>query len=474
MGIRLNLYLDDGLVLARSKRQAERDGKKVVDLLQRLGFIVNWKKSSLTPVQRWQFLGLLWDAKELTVALPEDKRQDIQLKARSLARNKAPTCRAVQRFLGSANFAAMAVPMGRLHLRSLQACLRRVYKSPKDLFKPCPLDSDARRSLFWWRWLPESARSLEMPIPTETVTTDASHWGWGAAWGSRRLGGPWSPSEAEYHINVLEMMAVQKTLKEWGPFWQGKAVSLQADNRTVVAYLKKEGGTRSPQLIRLTEQVLLEANRQKIILCPAYLPGAANVAADAKSRGKEESEWWLRPEVARALFRKWGTPDIDLFASRRTAQCRRYFTLDQKDSEASGIDAFRQPWAQFRLTYAFPPPQLIPAVLARLSQEKTRMILIAPWWEEASWFPELKTLTMGSPWKLKMDPCPVLETMTGKCVPNPDRLKLTAWVISGEHWKGKASPRNLRNSCLDPFGKRPREPTYLRGAGGRPGVQKRV
>jgi hypothetical protein len=473
-GIRLALYLDDGLVLAASKSKAEEAGAKVMDQLQKLGFVINWKKSSLKPVQKWQFLGLEWDAKQLSVGLPADKIEDIRMKARALGLAKQPTCRMIQRFLGSANFAAMAVPLGRLHLRAIQACLRKVYKSPRDLFSPCPLDDAARRSLHWWRWLKGTSRSLKIPIPTETVTTDASHWGWGAAWGHRRLGGPWSPEENNLHINVLEMLAVQKALKEWGQLWRDKVVSLQADNRTVVAYLKKEGGTRSLYLSRLTYEILMEAHQKGISLCPAYLPGAANLAADAFSRGKEETEWWLDPWMAQRLFQKWGAPEVDLFASQKTTQCARYFTLDQRDRKAAGIDAFRQPWARFRLTYAFPPPQLIPAVLAKLSQEKTRMILIAPWWEEASWFPELRSLMVDSPWKFNMNPCPVLEAMTGKCVPNPERLSLTAWIISGKRWKGKASRQNSQNSCLDPFGRHPKRPTFQHGEDGRHGAQRRM
>ena len=48
-GIRVTSFLDDFLILARSFQECLDHTAKVIDLLQRLGFRINWEKSSKSP-----------------------------------------------------------------------------------------------------------------------------------------------------------------------------------------------------------------------------------------------------------------------------------------------------------------------------------------------------------------------------------------------------------------------------------------
>ena len=117
-----------------------------------------------------------------------------------------------------------------------------------------------------------------------------------------------------------EMHQPARMLQHWAPRLRGRTVSLQVENRSVVAYLLKEGGTRSRPLCLLTMQVFHLCQKLGIALRPAYLPGVANVAADALSRGRQVVEWHLNPTVVGDIFSCWGQPEVDLFASRETAQ----------------------------------------------------------------------------------------------------------------------------------------------------------
>ena len=56
-GIRLHQYLDDWLIRALSKQTYTDQTQKLLKLVKDLGFIVNLKKSDLTPSQRFDFLG---------------------------------------------------------------------------------------------------------------------------------------------------------------------------------------------------------------------------------------------------------------------------------------------------------------------------------------------------------------------------------------------------------------------------------
>ena len=56
-GIRLHKYLDDWLIRAPSKQTCTDQTQKLLKLVKDLGFIVDLKKSDLTPSQRFDFLG---------------------------------------------------------------------------------------------------------------------------------------------------------------------------------------------------------------------------------------------------------------------------------------------------------------------------------------------------------------------------------------------------------------------------------
>ena len=128
----------------------------------------------------------------------------------------------------------------------------------------------------------------------------------------------------DLHINHLELLAVFRGVKSFRRHLRNRRVTVHLDNITATAHLSKEGRTRLPHLNKLTMDILLFRRNHGVVLTPAYLPGIANLGADALSRGKETSEWFINPIVTRQMFRRFGHPQIDLFASNRPAQAETY------------------------------------------------------------------------------------------------------------------------------------------------------
>ena len=83
-GLHIVIYLDDILVLVRSKRAGKRACLFLCSLLVRLGLHINFSKSDLCLSQSFTFLGLCWDTVHMSVSLPPDKLADIQQLALSL------------------------------------------------------------------------------------------------------------------------------------------------------------------------------------------------------------------------------------------------------------------------------------------------------------------------------------------------------------------------------------------------------
>jgi len=432
LGMRLLVYLDDSLLLAQPRDLVLQHRDLLLALLLDLGFIVNFDKSELSPTQDFTFVGLNWSSRTMSVSLPQDKRDTIASAAKSmLGAHKPPSCRKVQQLLGRLNFAAMAIPRARLRARALQADLSRAYSVPRDAFKPCPLSHQSREDLQWWQAGPPNGLPLVPALPDHTITTDASKAGWGAAWDTRHLAGTWDPQEASLHINVLEMKAVLLALKEWAPLLRGHTVALLADNKTVVAYLTKEGGTRSGNLMTVTRQIFGLLDRWNVTLRPAYLKGIANTAADALSRGTEVKEWCLHPRHVKRIQQHHGRLDWDLFAEEGAALAPQYFSITRGDRGAAAMDALLQDWSSLQgLLYAFPPPQLLQQVIRKIALEKTPLLLVAPQWEDATWISDLRSLTKDKP--LQLTPPAVTLGPGGPPPAKEGDLKLALWSL----WPG--------------------------------------
>ena len=86
-GIRLIAYLDYFLVLARRRQELCRHTNMVLDILDQVGFQRNPKKCHLTPRQRFDYLGLQLDSRELRVFLPQKKISGLNRFGLSLLRN---------------------------------------------------------------------------------------------------------------------------------------------------------------------------------------------------------------------------------------------------------------------------------------------------------------------------------------------------------------------------------------------------
>ena len=174
IGMTIFLYLDDALVLANSLPQAKEDGQRVVQLLHRLGFMLNLEKCQVEPTEELTHLGLVFNTQSMTFSLPQDKVLAMKALAAKVA--SSPTSRGVIRLLDLTNFASMALPLARLYSHCLQFSLKENYKTPANLLK---LYSEATKVLHWWCTFKLQPKLICKPLTEKVVTTDASKEGYG-------------------------------------------------------------------------------------------------------------------------------------------------------------------------------------------------------------------------------------------------------------------------------------------------------
>ena len=155
-------------------------------------------------------------------------------------------------------------------------------------------------------------------------------------------GGEWSSLEKDHHINNLEIRAILF------PF-------------------------NSPSCNDMARAVLEWCIGQDIWPTTSHIPGKLNVIADKASRAFDDSkEWKLDAAVYVQLTSQFGTPEVDMFASRLNYQMMPYVSW-HPDPRAWAIDAFTLDWSNM-FFYAFPPFSVIPQVLQKLDGAQAQAI----------------------------------------------------------------------------------------------------
>ena len=95
-GVRLIIYLDDILIMAETETLAKHHAQTTCNLLEALGFVINFQKSILVPSKEMEFLGFLIDSRTMTLALPREKIR----KGQHLIDLQVVTVRELARVLG--------------------------------------------------------------------------------------------------------------------------------------------------------------------------------------------------------------------------------------------------------------------------------------------------------------------------------------------------------------------------------------
>ena len=244
LNVHLASYLDDWLVVKSQKTALLSDRKTAISLLLQLGFIINVEKSSLVPKQVITYLGSVFNLKLGLVFPTLERITKLEEASKLLIQGKNSAFQFLH-VLGLMASCIEIIPFARLHMRPIQLHLLAHWNPvSKDLTANVPITAHLIDHLRWWllRANTLKGRSLQQWSTTVTITTDSSKIGYGGHMNEQKIfQGTWTQDQAKRHINLLEMEAVLRTVKNFLPYLKNQQVLIRSDNTTVVQFINKQG-----------------------------------------------------------------------------------------------------------------------------------------------------------------------------------------------------------------------------------------
>jgi hypothetical protein len=194
----------------------------------------------------------------------------------------------------------------------------------------------------------------------------------------------------------------------------------RVDNTTALAYLRGEGGLRGRRLLWEAASMLLLFRSCRMRLLPAFFPSEGILQEGVASRFRPVPVWHLDSNVVSQMVSPWGTPQIDLFASRQSAQFRRFMSWRAADGPEA-VDALSMVWV---LSSGLPLPThpLLLRVVGKLEVSKGVFLLVTPHWEAQMWFASLQALPVLEVRCLPFHESLVVGLVTGVPPPSLGRL----------------------------------------------------
>lgn len=386
-------YLDDFLLLGSTRQECLKNVITTISLLESLGFIINYDKSSLIPNSSCKYLGFLFDSKEMTIKLPLTKRIKGLEAINSFLKLKSCKIRTFAKLIGQLISFCPAIKYGWLYTKLLERQKVAALKNNGgDYESKLVINKIIIHELKWWlSKIPLSRNTIKIQKYKYEIYSDASITGWGLYCNGEKTHGFWNAEELNYHINYLELLAVFIGLKCFAKHSNNCAILLRVDNTTAISYINHMGGIRHKNLSGLTREIWQWCEARNLWIFATYIESKNNIEADSESRSRYiETEYSLNNNAFQKIISLIGIPEIDLFATQINTKCTRYISW-KRDPHSIAIDAFTIDWKNINF-YAFPPFSLVARVLNKIIADQAEGLVVVPYWETQPWFPIFKRL----------------------------------------------------------------------------------
>ena len=215
-GLRIVVYLDDGLCTMESEAKACEASALVQSTLRCAGFVTNDKKSLWKPTQRLQWLGFVLDLTKGHVEVPSERLVALQTKLESVCALRTVCARQLASVVGT--IMSMSLAFGPVS-RFMTCSMYMLLESRLSWWSELEITQDARQELKFWRACMATYNRQPIwhsPAAVRIVYSDASDSGYGGyvvEHGASVAYGQWTDQESKQSSTWRELMAVLRVLQ---------------------------------------------------------------------------------------------------------------------------------------------------------------------------------------------------------------------------------------------------------------------
>ncbi|XP_070545984.1 uncharacterized protein [Ptychodera flava] len=361
------------------------------------------------------------NSQEMTISLPQDKVNRLQVECQSLLHRDSVTVRCLSKLLGKMTATLEAVTVAPLHYRSLQKDQLAVLSQTGSYDAPLSLSLEAKEELKWWmdclaRW---NGRSLLPQKPDRCIQV--------------RLG---SPVRSQYSPRPVVSDGTEVAHQPVGDAsgLQGTRFSGKSSEGCMCRSQMRQcncgdihQSSRGNTLLGLVQN---GSQHVAVVSGPQHSSGSKLSSRKDKSGGRLPVKEVQRQSgvVSQARSPSCSSQTAGVVSGSRslciTSECT-IPSLRLMETKSSGM-------ADRCLFHSMEQPLgLLSRVLHKVRQEGARVVLVAPVWTTQPWYADLLTLLVQDPFLLPQMRDLVTDPVTGDCHPLADRMLLAVWPLSG-------------------------------------------
>lgn len=390
-GIQIALFLDDGWLTEKEESACRLLAQTIRSDLRQAGFITNDEKSVWQPKQSLQWLGIVWDTVQGTIAISERRVSSILEKIEWMTGQEfVVSARELASFVGKIISASSV--FGNVSRIMTRYCSIAIASS-QDWDTKFKLDDYCRRELkFWEKNLTSvNLRSIvKEPMKKShfIVYSDASGTGCGATLelnGEQLCHKQWLPEEKQKSSTWRELSAIEFGLQSFLPLLQGSFVKWFSDSQTACKIVQI--GSMKRELHEIAIAIFEWCARHEIHLEIQWIPRTELERADYVSRLIDIDDWQLTLNCFEWLESVWGVHTVDCFANHYNKKVGKYFSRFWNPG-CSGVDFFVQN-LQGENCLVVPPVDLIGRAIHYLYACQACATVVVPFWPSSYFWPIL-------------------------------------------------------------------------------------
>ena len=379
------VYLDDGWGCGFNFSECQKRSEFVKLSLEQSGFIVNEQKSIWTPTLCLEWLGLIWNASDFTLSIPDRRIDNVfQVLQNAILKFPVITAREIAKVTGK--IISLSPVLGNV-CRLMTRYLHLVIIHRVSWDKRIKLDRDhpcITELQFWLHNVHKLnlKRLTKYDVPATFIYSDASSLA-GAAYLLKICNSAfhysWSSIESLNSSTWRELKAIELAFKCYCSSLKGKTVKWFTDSQNCVKII--ECGSMKRELQAMAYSIFETCLLNNIRLEVQWIPRTINEQADYLSKLIDFDDWGVSREFFEFVDSLWGVHTIDRFADCHNTKLDR-FNSRYWSPGSENVDCFSQNWFSEN-NWIVPPINLVVKSIKHLVACKAIGTLIVPNWRSS-------------------------------------------------------------------------------------------